>query len=119
MAVDLAWDGDIFLDETGDIAIVTDGDQVVSHVQARLQTYLGENYYDTTIGVPWIEAMYTPQTTYEQKSAILRQTIERTPGVRRILEFSFGVDPETRLATVAYRAETDFSEAIADEVVIG
>lgn len=119
MAVDLAFDTDIFLDESGDIAVISDGDQVVSHVQARLNTYLGENYYDTTIGVPWMEAMFTPATTYEQKAAILRQVIERTPGVRRVIEFVYGVDPVDRLATVTYRAETDFSTAIADEVVIG
>ena len=95
-----------------------DGDQVISHVQARLQTYVGENYYDTTIGIPWISYMYTPESTYEQKAAILRQIILRTPGIRRIVEFSYGVDPNNRIATVEYRAETIYSESIEDEVVI-
>lgn len=119
MAVDLAWEDDVYLTDEGDIAIVSEGDQVVSHVQSRLYTYLGEWYFNTAIGIPWISEMFTPETTYEQKAAILKQVIQRTPEVRRIIEFNYGVDPTNRIAEVEYRAETDYSQSIEDDVVIG
>ena len=119
MAVDLSFENnDLSLDSTRDIATVSDGDQVVSHVNARLKTVLGENYYDTTIGIPWFEAMYTIATSYEQKSAIVRQTIIRTPEVRKLNTYSYGINREERKAVIEYNGETDYSTAIADTVEI-
>jgi hypothetical protein len=119
MGVDLSFDDDdLSLTDNGDIATINEGDQVVSHVSARIKMVLGEDYFDTTKGIPWFDAMYTPATSYEQKSAILRQTILRTPEVSRLVSFSYGVEPRHRLAIVEYPAETIYSTAISDEVVI-
>jgi hypothetical protein len=117
--IDLSFENDdLSLTTNGDIATISDGDQVVSHVLARLRMVLGEDYYDTTKGVPWFTAMYSLATTYDQKAAILRQVIQRTPGVRRIVRFTYGIDPAQRLAVVEYQAETIYSESISDEVYI-
>lgn len=119
MSVDLDFTGnDLSLDSTRDLATISDGDQVVSHVNARLKTVLGENYYDTTIGIPWFEAMYTIATSYEQKAAILRQTIIRTPEVRKLNTFVYGINQSDRLSVVEYTGETDYSTAAADTVEI-
>lgn len=119
MSVDLDFtDNDLNLTDTRDLATISDGDQVVSHVNARLKMILGENYYDTTIGIPWFEAMYTIATSYEQKAAIIRQTILRTPGVRKLNTFSYGINRDTRTAAIEYNGETDYSTAIADTVEI-
>ena len=117
--IDLSFEnGDLALSDDNDIDTINDADQVVSHVNARLKMVLGEDYYDTTKGVPWFDAMYSVQTTYEQKSAILRQTIIRTPEVSRLVRFVYGVDPVQRLAVVEYQAETIYSTSISAEVYI-
>jgi hypothetical protein len=117
--IDLSFEnGDLSLTDNGDIATISDGDQVVSHVRARLSMVLGEDYYDTTKGVPWYTTMYNISTSYDQKAAILRQVIQRTPGVRRLVRFTYGIDQAQRLAVVEYQAETIFSESISDEVYI-
>jgi len=119
MSVDISFeDGDMGLTDTGDLATINDGDQVASHVSARLKMVLGEDYFDTQKGVPWFDAMYTLETSYEQKSAILRQTILRTPGVSRLVSFSYGIEPGLRQAIVTYHAETVYSTAVSDEVII-
>jgi len=110
--------GDLSLTDNKDIATVSDADQVVSHVNARLKMVLGEDYYDTTKGVPWFDAMYTPLTTYEQKSTILRQTIIRTPEVSRLVRFTYGIDPVLRRALVEYQGETIYGTSVSEEVYI-
>lgn len=117
--IDLAFEnGDLSLTDNGDIVTINDGDQVVSHVNARLRMVLGEDYYDATKGVPWFTAMFTLATTYDQKAAIIRQTIQRTPEVRRIVRFTYGVDQAQRLAVVEYQAETIYSTSVSGEVFI-
>lgn len=117
--IDLSFEaGDLSLTDNGDIATISNGDQVVSHVQARLRMVLGEDYFDTTKGVPWFTAMYTLATTYDQKAAIIRQVIQRTPGVRRLVRFTYGIDPTQRIGYIEYQAETIYSESISDEVYI-
>lgn len=119
MSVDLSFEGgDLSLTDTRDIATINDGDQVISHVSARLKMVLGEDYFDTTKGVPWFDGMYSLATSYEQKSAILRQTILFTPEVSRLISFTYGIEPSLRQAIVTYHAETIYSTAIADEVLI-
>lgn len=119
MSVDLSFEGgDLSLSDNGDIRTIDEGDQVVSHVNARLAMVLGEDYFDTTKGIPWFDAMFTPATSYEQKAAILRQTILRTPEVLRLISFSYGVEPGSRRAVVEYQAETVYSVSISGEVTL-
>lgn len=116
--IDLAWNDDVFLDENGDLAIVVDGEQVASHVVARLKTILGENYFNTETGLPWVEAMYTPATTYEQKTAMIRSIISRTPGVEEIKRFSFGVDVVARVVSVEFLILTKYNTLETGKVLI-
>lgn len=116
--IDLAWDEDIFLDESGDLDVVEEGAQVASHVIARLKTILGENYYNTGIGLPWGEGMYTPLTTYDQKAAMIRSTILKTPGVTDLISFSFGVDTENRIMSVEFRIKTEYNTEETGDILV-
>ena len=111
---------DFGLTDTGDIAVVEGAEQVRSHVAARLRHILGEDYFDQAVGVPWFSGMFSTATSYEQKAAILRSTIAKTPGVLEVVAFEFGVDPVEKLAIVNYSARTIFEdeEIITQEVVI-
>lgn len=46
-------EGDSYLDNNGNIAIITGIDSVSQTVSNALQLWLGEYQFDTTLGIPW------------------------------------------------------------------
>jgi len=109
MAIDLKLDDtyDITI-EGGDLALVTEGEEVAQHGTIRLLFIQAEWFFDYTKGVDWFGAMFGVATSYEQKAKILKDTIKRTDGVNRLLGFEFGVDPVEHRAEVTFLCETNF-----------
>ncbi|MGF6633517.1 hypothetical protein [Paraburkholderia sp. MM6662-R1] len=50
-----AWD--LVLDASGNIAIATEPYQIAQDVASAIRTFLGECWYDTTLGVPYWQNM--------------------------------------------------------------
>jgi len=90
----------------GDLALVSDGAEVAQAGGIALLTIEGEWYYDYTIGIPWLDGMFTVSTSYEEKAKILWDTIARINGVDTIAAFEFGVDPVAHKAVVTFEAVT-------------
>ena len=53
LALDDTWD--LTVDANGNIAVLDEPDSLAQDAASAIQTYLGECYFDTTIGVPWLE----------------------------------------------------------------
>ena len=53
LALDDTWD--LTVDADGNIAVLDEPDSLAQDAASAIQTYLGECYFDTTIGVPWLE----------------------------------------------------------------
>ena len=103
---------DIKLDNTGDIEIedndvsLLEGSEAVKqHLKIRFQTYFGEWFADTSIGVPWFQDILIKSPDYTVVGEILKATIIETPGVNDLTSFSF--DIEGREATMEFKAITD------------
>lgn len=94
----------------GDLVLVHDEEEVAQNANIRLLAIKGEWYYDYNLGTPWWEDLFTMETSYEQKSKILRNRIKNTPDVNKITSFVFGVDPVEHLATVEFVANTTFGQ---------
>ena len=45
---------DLVLDSNGNIAVASDPYSLAQDAASAIQTYLGECYWDTTVGVPWL-----------------------------------------------------------------
>lgn len=104
---------DLKLDSTGDLQI-TDGDLVLTtttdridqYVRQRLQTFLGEFFLDTRVGVPYFEHILKKRIDPIVIDSILKKEIIETPGVTEITEFDLDLDSQTRTLTLNFRART-------------
>jgi hypothetical protein len=92
----------------GDLVLVTDGDEVAQSAGIRLLFIQAEWFFNYTLGIPWLDNMFTTATSYEQKSKILKDTIIGTQGINQILYFIFGIDPVLHEAQIEFAADTQY-----------
>jgi hypothetical protein len=78
-------------------------------VRTRLGLILGEWFLDTAIGTPYNSQILGAGKVATYDRAI-QEVILGTPGVRRITEYSSGVDPTTRKATVDCTIDTIYGQ---------
>lgn len=114
---------DLSLDADGDLLMV-DGDLVLdsgvlaiaSDLKSRLQTFAGEYFLDTSIGVPWLQAsdqfpaILGGKPNVPRSSEIFRGVILETPGVLELL--AFAVTVAGRIMSVRFRCSTDTNQVI-------
>lgn len=109
---DLALDvnGDLDLVD-GDFRMLTGGEAIASDLRARLQTWAGEYFLDTSLGVPWLSDVFG-KAGAARAEQVLRRAIEETPGVREILRFRLTVARTERTASLDFAVSTDFGEIV-------
>ena len=101
---DLAFDGSDFL-------LVKDAAEVIQSCSIRLRFVQTEWVFDFTMGIPWLDEMFATEISYERKRQWLVETIQKTIGVNRLIEFKFDIDPVNRGALVEFQAETIYGIA--------
>ena len=72
---------DLTLDGSGNIAVATGGSAIAQDVASAISTFLGEMYYDTTQGVPWLSAVFAQTFAPSLIKALLVQAALTVPGV--------------------------------------
>ncbi len=87
---------DLFMDNTGMVATVSDAEAVGQHVKQRLQTYSGEWFLNTTVGVPWLEEILGRKYDPALAESVVKTEILNTDLVTGISSFSVGFDRGTR-----------------------
>lgn len=102
---------DLYLDETGSLAVVRDTEAVGQHVRQRLMTYLGEWFLDRFVGVPWIRDIVGHGYDPVMAESVLKAEILDTDGVTEINSFSVRFDNSTRgLAAYDIDVMTDYDQ---------
>ena len=113
---------DFQLDSSGDIEIsrnvlvLVDGiDAIKQSIQMRLKTFLGEQFNDEEVGVPWFTEILIKNPSFLVVGEIIKKKILETRGVTDIISFVFDLDGRT--ATLEFEALTvngfiNFSETI-------
>ncbi len=112
--IDEPYDLDV---SAGDLATVSDREQVLQAVTAAILTIQGEWEYDFTMGVPWTTGMFSIEQLRVWKEAQLTNTILNVPNVKSLEQLVFSVDPSNHGGFVAYKATTSFGP-IAGEVAV-
>lgn len=87
---------DLYLDATGNLAIVRDTEAIGQHVRQRLMTYEGEWFLDSSAGVPWVRDILGGQYDPVLAESVLKAEILDTEGVTEISSFSVRFDLEVR-----------------------
>ena len=118
MATDTTW----ALDETGDWAesagrpVHVSGRQAtVQRVRVHLLRFLGEWFWDTSLGVPWFEFVLGQRSpNMRVVKALLVREIERVSGVLRVQELTLTLDTERQLSISAEVVIVDSDEPLIE-----
>lgn len=89
---------DTYLDETGQIAIVTDEKDIIQNAQTNLRLFTGEYEFDVSIGVAWM-SIYGEQysnTLIQFINAQFTQNLLTIPQVDRVLNISYVYNEDER-----------------------
>lgn len=105
---------DLYLDATGNLAMVYDTQAIGQHARQRLMTYEGEWFLDKDVGVPWLRDIMGRQYDPVLAESVVKTCILETDGVTEITSFSVRFSRETRGVT-AYDIDvlTIFDEVIS------
>lgn len=87
---------DIYLDDSGNLAIVEDAVAIGEHVRQRIMTFSGEWFLDKDAGVAWLSELLGKSYDGVLAESILKAEILNTDGVSEITSFSVRFDRETR-----------------------
>lgn len=83
---------DIYLDENGNIAIVTDLLATLQACEQAVKTKLGELVLDTTRGVPYFETVFVGVPNLQIFNAGIKAAIIAEPGVVQIVALATKVN---------------------------
>lgn len=114
---------DILLDaDTHDVVFVNGGAPVTTTIRVgvaqrlkvSLQTFLGEWFLNTDVGVPYFEAIFGKVFNKNSVDLILQNKILEDPGVIEIISFDSSIDNQRRTYSMTFSVRT--SEGATDEV---
>jgi len=81
--------------------------QVEQNINARLNTFLGECFFATNVGIDWFTYLGTPGL--QAQSALnlaVTTTIANTQDVLSVQQISINVDSDSRLINIQYQVQT-------------
>ena len=88
---------DLLMNECGDldvtngvVTIVADGDQVKQAWLIAMRTFLGEYFLDSTIGIPYVQRVFTTRQTIRELKQIFTDASLAWPGISQFLSLVFG-----------------------------
>lgn len=111
------WDLKIgnFIDYT-----VTGMNELIQRLKIRLQFFLGELYFNTTLGVPYYRDILKKGTTYDEVSAAIKLQIATTKNIKKITDFRLFADEENKRGIkITFTAQSDFGEITITDLTIG
>jgi len=87
---------DLYLDSSGNLAVVRDAHAVGQHVRQRLKTFSQEWFLDNAAGLPWLDQLLGKRYDPALAEAIVKAEILDTDGVTEITSFSVSFDRGVR-----------------------
>lgn len=97
---------DIKLDESGDVSLVAGESGVTSigaedlsqRLQIRLNTFQGEWFMDSTLGVDWWNRVMGKNRSKMAVDALIQEAILKEPDALQILEYSSTISTDRRFS---------------------
>ena len=81
-------DNDLAIEKNNLVLTVNNSDQEIEQrIRQNLQTYLGEWFLDTSIGVPYLQLVYVKGVAPILIEAAFKDVITQTPGVASLVKF--------------------------------
>lgn len=114
MDILLSSDGDLYINEKGDITLV---DSVRQKILIRIRWWLGEWRWDDEEGLPYKDELFIKNPDTDEFEMNIRDKIFDVDEVTEVQDVTVAYDRKTRIGTVSFTALTD-SETISEEVCI-
>lgn len=111
----------------GDVVWTAGSPGVRQAIKIAVLTFLGEIFYDQSIGVPWIEypgvvppenAILGSRYTSGRAESVLAAVILAVPDVGSLISITSSFERSTRTLSVAWVVATAFGDQIADTATI-
>ena len=83
---------------------------VAQNVKTRILLLKGEWFLDLSAGLPWLQKIMVKPASVKLANLIIRKTIQKTPGVSRIMQFSSYYDENTRKLFIEATVLTIYDE---------
>lgn len=104
---------DIYLDATGNLAMVYDAEAVGQHAAQRLMAYRGEWFLDKDVGVPWMRDLLGKGYDPILAEAVIKAEIMGTDGVTAIRSFSVRFNRARReLENYSISVNTEYEQEV-------
>ncbi len=104
---------DIYFDDSGNLAIVTNSQAVSQHINQRLKTFEGEWFLDKSAGVTWLSDVLGDKYDPVIAETLTKTEILETDGVTDIESFSVRFDRSSRgLKSYDISVNTEYEERI-------
>lgn len=85
-------------------------EQVAQLCKCRLLTLLGEWKLDTSLGLPWFEAILTKNVREADIQTAISGILAETNGVQKVISVDIDADFKMRLLTVNFTALSDYGD---------
>lgn len=114
---------DLALNDSHDLEPVNNEIILIEGLEAKTQklkqkykTFLGEWFLETSMGVPWIQKIFTKQVNTSEVDAILKGVILSSEDVIELLSFNLDLDSNRRL-NLTFQVRFDEGVATISEVI--
>ena len=104
------WDFDFNESTNFDLVLIEGIDYYVQKVRIKLQTFLGEWYLNTEVGVDWYGVVLVKSPNFVNIDNLLKLTVLEVEGVNEILVWENTFTAGLRKLNISFRADTDAGE---------
>lgn len=108
-ALDIAGDLDL---SSGNLRLVTGGEEASVRLRGRLGVWLGEWWKDTRIGVPYLAGVFVKRPNLGLIRSIFVNVIETTPGIVQGASVTASLNARTRELGSTFTATADDGSTI-------
>ena len=106
MDLSLDIDGDLLINDTGDLVLIEGVDATAQHLKISLRFFQGEWFLDLRIGFPYFEEVLRKSPNLNVVRSLFRDAILETEKVVSVSDLTLDYDGTTRGLAVSFRAQT-------------
>ncbi len=109
---------DLLVDANGNVALASEPYSLAQDAASAIKTFLGECYWDTTIGVPWLQQILGLAPTLALLKARLEAVAETVPDVASAQVFLTSLTERTASGQVQVTSKTTGQTSVASFAVV-
>ena len=105
--------------ENNELVLVDGLDLVEQLLRQRLQTFLGEWFLDTSLGLPYFQDILVKNPNANVVTSLLKDAILNTPGVIELVSFTPDFDSVNRSLNLSFSVRANDGEITITNLILG